>query len=72
MKIFNMVKKYHKQYAKPTPAKWRKLGDALLGVSTTITGFAIYEEAKWVAITALVLGVIGKFLTNFFTEDEAI
>jgi hypothetical protein len=56
-------------YYKPTPIKWRKLGDALLGVSTTITGFAIYEEAKWVAITALVLGVVGKFLTNFFGED---
>jgi hypothetical protein len=56
-------------YYKPTPIKWRKLGDALLGVSTTITGFAIYEEAKWAAITALVLGVVGKFLTNFFGED---
>jgi len=58
-----------KHYYSPTPRKWRKLGDALLGVSTTITGFAIYEEAKWVAITALVLGVVGKFLTNFFGED---
>jgi hypothetical protein len=58
-----------RNYYSPTPKKWRKLGDALLGVSTTITGFAIYEEAKWIAITALVFGVIGKFLTNFFGED---
>lgn len=58
-----------RKYYAPTPAKWRKLGDALLGVSTTITGFAIYEETKWVAITALVIGVAGKFLSNFFTED---
>ena len=57
------------KYYAPTPAKWRKLGDALLGVSTTITGFAIYEETKWVAITALVIGVAGKFLSNFFTEE---
>ena len=56
------------KYYAPTPVKWRKLGDALLGVSTTITGFAIYEEIKWIAITALVLGVIGKFLTNFFSK----
>lgn len=61
--------KMKKNYYSPTPAKWRKLGDALLGVSTTITGFAIYEEAKWVAIAALLSGVIGKFLTNFFSED---
>ncbi len=58
-----------KNYYSPTPAKWRKLGDALLGVSTTITGFAIYEEAKWVAIAALLSGVVGKFLTNLFSED---
>lgn len=59
-----------KNYYAPTPKKWRKLGDALLGVSTTITTFAIYQEMKGIAITALVLGVIGKFLSNFFTEEE--
>lgn len=58
-----------KKYYSPTPVKWKKLGDALLGVSTTITGFAIYEETKWIAITALVIGVAGKFLSNFFTEE---
>lgn len=56
------------KYYAPTPAKWRKLGDALLGVSTTITGYAIYEEVKWIALTALAIGVIGKFLSNFFSE----
>lgn len=56
------------KYYAPTPVKWRKLGDALLGVSTTITGFAIYEEIKWIAITALIMGVVGKFLTNFFSK----
>ena len=53
----------------PTPKKWRKIGDALLATSTTITSFAIYEDAKAVAIVALVLGSLGKFLTNFFSED---
>lgn len=56
-------------YYSPTPVKWRKLGDALLVVSTTITGYAMYEDVKWVALTALITGVVGKFLTNFFTED---
>ncbi len=67
MKNVKQVKHY---YAQSTPAKWRKLGDALLGVSTTITGFAIYGELKWVAISALALGVVGKFLTNFFSEES--
>lgn len=62
------MKKESKYYS-PTPKKWRKLGDALLGVSSTITGYSIYNDMKEVAIAALLLGVIGKFLSNFFTED---
>jgi hypothetical protein len=65
-----MYNKMLKNYYKPTPIKWRKLGDALLAVSTTITGFALYNDVQWVALTSLITGVIGKFLTNFFTEDD--
>jgi hypothetical protein len=25
---------------------------------------------QWVALTALITGVIGKFITNFFKEDD--
>jgi hypothetical protein len=57
-------------YSSPTPKKWRKIGDALLATSTTITSFAIYEDAKAVAIVALVLGSLGKFLTNFFRRGD--
>ena len=57
-------------YYKPTPNKWRKLGDTLLAVSTTITGYSLYVDLKWVAATALALGVVGKFLTDFFTDDS--
>ena len=66
-----MIAKLNERYSKNTPAKWRKLGDALLGVSTTITTYAIADDwSKWISITALLLGAIGKFLTNFFTENE--
>ena len=65
-----MYNKMLKDYYKPTPIKWRKLGDALLAVSVTITGFAMHENIQWVALTALITGVIGKFLTNFFKEDD--
>lgn len=57
-----------KEYYKPTPIKWRKLGDALLGTSSFITGYAIVNDLKWVALTALGLGAVGKFLTDFFSE----
>ena len=56
-------------YYKPTPKKWRKIGDALLGVSTMITSFSIYENIQWLAISALMTGVVGKFLTNFFSKN---
>jgi len=65
------MKNVLKYYGSPTPKKWRKLGDALLGISTTITTYAIAADyEKWVSLTALLLGVIGKFLTNFFSEDS--
>lgn len=58
-----------KTFYKPTPKKWRKLGDSLLVASTTLAAFSIANEwDKWIQITALVTGVIGKFLTNFFSE----
>jgi len=57
-----------KKYWEPTPLKWRKLGDALLAASTTAATYAIYNDYKIIAITALVVGVVGKFLSNFFSE----
>jgi len=65
-----MYNKMLTNYYKPTPVKWRKLGDALLAVSVTITSFAMYNNVQWVALTALITGVIGKFITNFFKEDD--
>ena len=56
------------KYYRPTPIKWRKIGDALLASSTTITTFAIYEQVEWLAYVALITGVLGKFLTNLFVR----
>ena len=58
-----------KRYYAPTPKKWRKIGDLLLALSLYAqTQEAFNEHTKlmtWVAIA----GLIGKFLTNFFTEE---
>lgn len=56
-----------KGYAKPTPAKWRKIGDGLLVASTTIATLNIQHPS--VAIAVQVTGVLGKFITNFFHDD---
>ena len=57
-----------KGYYKNTPIFWRKLGDGLLAVSATITSAAIAGGNDMLAYVALGIGVIGKFLTNFFAE----
>ena len=56
-------------YYKPTPKKWRKIGDTLLAVSVYAqTQQVISGSTKLMTITAIV-GIVGKFLTNFFVED---
>lgn len=66
-------------YYKSTPKKWRIVGDSLLAISMFITenalsalqsGQADSSEVLWIARIAIGIGVIGKFLTNFFKEDE--
>lgn len=70
-----------KNYWKPTPKKWRKIGDSILAVGTFVTagGLVAYDqmkeiftpqEVKIIIASAFVLGVVGKFLTNFFKEEE--
>ena len=56
-------------YYKPTPAKMRKIGDTLLGMSQFLTGYSIIMEEKWLALLCILIGTIGKGFTNFFTED---
>lgn len=57
-------------YTSPTPKKWRKVGDALLSVSTLLSTYSIADDwGKGVSIAMIITGVVGKFLTNFFSED---
>lgn len=68
-------------YFKATPKKWRIIGDSLLAVSVFITenslsalqsGQADASEVLWIARIAIGIGVLGKFLTNFFKEENNI
>jgi hypothetical protein len=58
-------------FYKPTPVKVRKIGDTLLGISTFVAGYAITAGYKEIAIAGLVAGVIGKYLTSMFTDDNS-
>jgi len=68
-------------YYKPTPKKLRKLGDSILACTGIISSSALinYDQLKEVysqpqlrgGITCIILlGILGKFLTNFFKEEE--
>lgn len=61
-------------YYSPTPKKWRKIGDAILlgtaTMSTLMMGAPFDDRTISVTIWVLsVVGVVGKLITNFFKED---
>ena len=67
-------------YWKPTPKKWRRIGDGLLAAASVLAIGGLWQfdnlkeiftptEIKGLIMTSIILGVLGKFLTNFFKED---
>ena len=72
-----------KSYWKKTPKKWRKIGDTILAISTFLATGGLFEmdalkdilspnQVKTLVMFIIGFGVLGKFLTNFFTEDEEL
>lgn len=71
----------HSFYAAPTPKCMRKLGDALLAAGTVIAVGGIWQfdtlkeiftagEIKMMIGGSIFLGAAGKFITNFFKEED--
>jgi len=57
-------------YWKPTPKKWRKVGDTLLLISVSFTGLSIVDEMRWLGLAVSMCAAAGKFLTNFFADEN--
>ena len=66
------MKNLWSNYKKATPDKWRKIGDSIMAVSVFIgtATVSIPHVDKWIPLVSVVLGVVGKFLTNFFAPKE--
>lgn len=64
------MKKLFDTYMQPTPKNMRRLGDSLLAASTIATSYAVLNDMKWTAFTVMIVGVLGKFITNFFKDDN--
>lgn len=74
------LKKLTSSYWKPTPKKWRRIGDSLLAIASVMAIGGLWQfdnlkdiftpfEIKLMIVSSIVLGVVGKFLTNFFKEE---
>lgn len=57
------------KYWAPTPKFYRALGDTLLALGSIVAGYGILEGSTAMSIVILVASVIGKFFTNFATEN---
>lgn len=59
-----------KKYWQPTPKRLRALGDTLLSIGSVSTGYAIVDGNKPLAIGLLVCTILGKIITNFFSDEK--
>ena len=55
-------------YYKPTPKKWRKIGDAIMGLGAALSIVGTVVNNPVIAIASAALGWLGKTITNFATE----
>lgn len=69
-----------KDYYAKTPVRMRKLGDALLAATQSLGGGLtvtqlmsdgpVSKSMLWFALIIMFIGAVGKFLTNFYKEEE--
>ena len=64
-------------YFASTPKKWKKIGDSILigtsGLAAIMMGSPLPDHINiWVVFCLNATGVIGKIITNFFTEDAQV
>lgn len=58
-------------YYKPTPAGIRKVGDAMQYGAQVVAGASIVNEKPELGLIVMVIGAVGKILSNFFVESDA-
>ena len=64
-----------KGYYEATPKLFRKVGDSILitcvGISPLVATLPITDgQQKWIMFGLSALGVVGKVITNFFTDEK--
>ena len=60
-----------KHYFEPTPKRIRVFGDSLAAAGTFGASVVILNGHPLAGTIIMVVAVIGKFISNFFSEDTA-
>lgn len=64
-KIVYKAKKVKKNYDKPTPKFWRRVGDGCLTIGSALTAIGVYNGVNsYVAIVGIIITALGKLATN--------
>jgi hypothetical protein len=58
-----------KNYFEPTPKRLRVFGDSLAAAGTFGATIVVLNGHPVAGTVIMIIGVIGKFISNFFTED---
>lgn len=58
-----------KEYFKPTPKRLRVFGDSLAAAGTLGASIAVLNGYPIVGTIIMIVAVIGKFISNFFSEN---
>jgi ABC-type Mn2+/Zn2+ transport system permease subunit len=57
-----------KHYFEPTPKRMRVFGDSLAAAGTFGASIAILNGHPIAGTTIMIVAVVGKFISNFFTD----
>jgi hypothetical protein len=59
-----------KEYFKPTPKRLRVLGDSLAAAGTLGASIAVLNGHPVAGTTVMLIAVVGKFVSNFFSNED--
>lgn len=65
----NIIRRLIKRLKSHTPAKWRKLGNTLVAITTGASIPADLLFGKEIALAVFFVGIIGRCLVEFTTDE---
>ena len=73
--MIQTIKRGYERYKKPTPRKWKILGDIILVMCAAASGAIMSlpisnDTASWINFALIMIMALGKCTTNLATESE--